>query len=53
MFHRRTCESKMWTIGDCGKQSVTLVTSVVQIHPFQHFAKVAQLVRVSAFQAEC
>jgi hypothetical protein len=35
MFHRRTCESKMWTIGDCGKQSVTLVTSLVQIQPFQ------------------
>ena len=29
--------NKMWTIGDCGKQSVTLVTSVVQIHPFQLF----------------
>jgi hypothetical protein len=24
-------QRKMWTIGDCGKQSVTLVTSLVQI----------------------
>ena len=23
VFHRRTCSNKMWTIGDCGKQSVT------------------------------
>ena len=29
--------SKMWTIGGCGKQSATLVASVVQIHPFQLF----------------